>query len=212
MALFRLPGIRSLGGLRKREDEEFPLTNPMPMPGDENEKRGSFFDTGKLQGKDWLGLVLGGIGDALAQQNGGQAMITPMVMNSIMGARQAAQAQAAAQAKRKNDWTDWVRKEQWKLDNPSSANNDTVNDYNFYREQMGPEAANQWLQNQIDPITTIPLPGNRTYIGPRSGIPGQSSAGEWETVPDDQVPDDVKNRLRGGAGSGPRSFRRPYGF
>lgn len=58
---------------------------------DEAEDTG-FFATGKPRGMDWLGLALGAVGDAFAQNSGGQAYITPLAMRSIFGAREARQA------------------------------------------------------------------------------------------------------------------------
>lgn len=59
----------------------------------------------------------------------------------------------------------------WEMANPKPINNDTANDFNFYSQQLGPEAGQKFLQNQLDPIVTIPLPGGQgTYVGPRSGM------------------------------------------
>lgn len=83
-------------------------------------------------GFDWRKLV-GVIGDGLAIAGGGQAQYVP----SLIDQRQRQQAQAYAeqqyQRRRQDEWTDWQRQEQWKRDNPAPVNNDTINDFNWYK-------------------------------------------------------------------------------
>jgi hypothetical protein len=64
------------------------------------------------------------------------------------------------------------------LDHPKPVNNDTANDFNFYSQQLGPEAGQTFLHNQLDPIVTIPLPGGSTYVGPRSGMQAALGGGD----------------------------------
>lgn len=122
--------------------------------------------------------IVGRIGDALSQWGGGQP---------IYGLQQEQQRKMEAfaaqqQAQRAAEFADWERKERWKRDNPEPINNDTVADYNFRLQTLGPEAANDWLRNGPDAIVTVQLPGNRVYSGPRSGLAAALSGGAAATA------------------------------
>lgn len=76
----------------------------------------------------------------------------------------------AAQVARQQEWDDWVRREQWKRDNQTTAPNDTERDYAFITQRLGKEAADDWLRRRGDPDIALSLPGNRFYAGPRSEL------------------------------------------
>lgn len=148
----------------------------------------------------------GGIGTALMAAQAaidGDFGSSMQLSGSIGAPRRAMQAQMAAQQQaqmqREQEYADWVRKEQYKAANPGPVNNDTVADYEFYKQQLGPEAARRYLENQTDPIVNIPLPGGQVYMGPRSKAPGSS-----------QLPTAPVGRLTplagGGAGNGASNF------
>lgn len=84
-------------------------------------------------------------------------------------AAQEAQKDALA---RQAERAEWQWRKEWELAHPAPVNNDTEADYNFILRQQGPEAAAQYLRNIGDPTVTVPLPGNRVYSGPRSGLGG----------------------------------------
>lgn len=50
-------------------------------------------------------------------------------------------------------------------------------EYEYILETFGPESAEQFKQSKLDPVVSIPLPGGRTYFGPRSGMAAQVGAG-----------------------------------
>lgn len=131
-------------------------------------------------GKAWD--ILGGIGDTLSALGGGRGSYLDGAIAQRNEQRDLQMRAAAQQAKRQADWEDWVRQKQWERDNPAPINNDTVNDYNFYRTQLGEEGARRWLNNQTDPVVSIPLPGGQTYIGPRSGLGAATKGGDRASV------------------------------
>ena len=108
------------------------------------------------------------------------------------------QAEAERMAKRE----DWQWQEQYKRDNPAPSNNDTVSDYNFISQNLGAEAANQYLRNMGDPIVTVPLPNGQIYTGPRSQMGAvmtgqQGGDSEWGD-PVDVIPGGGRSNAPGG--------------
>jgi hypothetical protein len=88
--------------------------------------------------------VLGVIGDAMQVFAGGQASYMPQMRQQQqiqdMQRQQASQYQMQQQQKmeqseidRENTWQDYVRKQEYERANPAPVNNDTVNDFNFYK-------------------------------------------------------------------------------
>lgn len=71
----------------------------------------------------------------------------------------------------------------WKLQNPDPMKNDTVNDYNFRMQTLGPDAANEWLRRGNDPFISVNTP-NGFYAGPQSGL----GAAMGQTAPTAGVP------------------------
>lgn len=49
-------------------------------------------------------------------------------------------------------------------------------DYMFIKDTYGQAAADAFANNRTDPMATIPLPGGKVYVGPRSGIAGALGA------------------------------------
>lgn len=56
--------------------------------------------------------------------------------------------------------------------NPSDKATTLQREYEFIKNTEGPEAAQQYLENHYDPLVTVPLPGGRTFNGPRSELAG----------------------------------------
>lgn len=51
-------------------------------------------------------------------------------------------------------------------------------DLDVLEKRYGKVAADRFAESQYDPIITVPLPGGRTYVGPRSGLGGISQPQE----------------------------------
>lgn len=126
-------------------------------------------------GKAWQ--ILGILGDGMQTWGGGHATYTPAMLDlQQQTAREKAQLDAYSR-KREDDWTDFQRQRDYEVAHPKPVNNDTSNDYAFIAEKLGPDAANQYLRNQGDPMVTIPLPNGQVYSGPRSGLAASLGAG-----------------------------------
>lgn len=154
------------------------------------------FDRG---GMGWQ--VLGAIGDSLSQMGGyGSPFATARLL----------------QQKQQLEDAQWTRRQEselaqrkamydYELAHPKPFNNDTIADYNFRVQTLGKQAADEWLRSQGDPIVTIPLPGDRIYSGPRSGLGAALGGAVQPPMPQaGAVVDDP--RRTGGAGSTQRPF------
>lgn len=142
--------------------------------------------------------IAGTIGDTLLQYNG---------MDPVFAPQQAAQQKLALeaqqrQAERENKFTDWRRQYDYQRVNPAPTNNDTVNDYNFILQNLGEDAAKQYLRNMGDPTVTVPLGRNQVYSGPRSGLGGAMQ----KAAPPEVLPSDF-DFGGGGVSNGTGNFR-----
>lgn len=146
----------------------------------EADRKPSFFGQGGV-GRS----IAGFLGDYLLQRSGGSPIYSPMM---AMQQQQAAQL-AAEQRKRSLDMADWTAKEQWKLDHPAPVNNDTVNDFNWYKglspedralyEQMRPEYR-QGPDGQYYRVQkAIPAPAGVTFTPLGNGGPTPPASGTF---------------------------------
>jgi hypothetical protein len=169
----------------------------MVAPQEQQEGKPKFFGRGGT-GR----AIAGSIGDALLQMNGMQPIYAP----TVEAQRDERAKMQMMQAKRQQEWDDWVAQQQYKRENPEPVNNDTVNDYGFIKQRLGEEAADNYLRNLGDPYVTTPLPGNRYYAGPRSGM-GAALGGGAEPADVPTVSDEASyNAIPAGA-----QYRTPEG-
>lgn len=87
--------------------------------------------------------IAGSIGDALLQYNGMRPIYAPAMEAQHNGAMK--------EAKRAAEYEDFVRREQWKRDNPAPRVNDTEADYAFWQSKLTPEEFATWKKNRVSP-------------------------------------------------------------
>lgn len=113
---------------------------PMGMPemADPADPQDGFFQ------KNGLGLnLLGAVADGVSTAYGAP----PVFAQARQQHMQRQQRVQDMRQERQFNWQDWVAKQQYERANPAPVKNDTVNDYDFLRQKLGDEAANQYLRN-----------------------------------------------------------------
>lgn len=138
----------------------------------------------RLLGQGWEDKVF-----ALGGLLQGDTRGVEMMQQARAMQQQQAAALAADQRKRSLDMADWTAKEQWKLDHPAPVNNDTVNDFNWYKglspedralyEQMRPEYR-QGPDGQYYRVQkAIPAPAGVTFTPLGNGGPTPPASGTF---------------------------------
>lgn len=84
------------------------------------------------KGFDW-GKLIGVLGDSLSIAGGGQAQFVPNLIDQRNRQQAQAYAEQTYQRRRGDEMTDWQAKQQWELANKPPPTNDTVNDFNWYK-------------------------------------------------------------------------------
>lgn len=198
--LFGMPGHMTPGGGFGGgvvPDDTVRETAPMGGAAPKKKKSGLFGSNGVA----WK--VLGALGDAFS--DGPPIFTQGLLERRSLKDRMEAEEQQY-QRQREDKRNDWLFEQDYERANPKPANNDTINDYNFIREQLGEEAANQYLRNLGDPMTTLTLPGNRVYSGPRSGIGAALGGGAQSGGPKPGHVEDGHEFI-GGDPANPQSWR-----
>lgn len=96
--------------------------------------------------------LLGSIGDAVSSAYGGA---TPYAAASNQF-RQRQQQLQDYRMRQADEMAQWTAQQEWERAHPKPVNNDTVNDYRFIEQMLGPEAAKQYLGNvAAGPVTAI---------------------------------------------------------
>lgn len=177
------------------------------------QQRPKFFGKG---GAGWD--VLSSVGDSLLMLSGMPGAA------ELVGARRQAQSQAQArqwqmqerERERQLENQQWLERQIWEREHPKPINNDTANDYEFLKQRLGQEAADQYLRNfAAGPITAVDgfdAAGNptKTFV-PRGSLgggmmPGSSAGPDLDPAPTRPV--GKLRPLQGGAPSqGGATFR-----
>lgn len=129
----------------------------------------------KFFGEGGVGrAIAGNIGDFLLQYSGMDPIYQP-----AMQQRQAmAYDQQQRDLQRRQGLEDWVAKQEWGRANPKPVNNDTVADYQFIVDKLGPDAGEEFLRNRANPPQYRQGPDGRFYridVAPNDGRPAIGS-------------------------------------
>lgn len=125
--------------------ELVPVQHQLPQqPQPQQQQR--WLDGGKFKGRDALALALGAIGDAFT----GRPVTSQLILGNMQQRRQAEQQQLQAQQQRIEGREDKI----WEWQNkPQQAPDPTTfqRDYQYILETQGPEAAQQYMANKVNP-------------------------------------------------------------
>lgn len=140
------------------------------MPQAAPKKKGGLFGSGKVTID--LGRAIAGYLAGMGNPAGIQALQS---MNAERDQRrQQAMQEQQYQQRRGDEFEDWVKKQAYQAANPSPVNNDTVADYNFITQQLGPDAGKEYLRNRANPPRFQFVPGVgvvQVPNGPQMGAP-----------------------------------------
>jgi len=133
------------------------------MMGASMDKKPGFFAEGGI-GR----MIAGGLGDVLLQRTGGQ----PIYQQHMMQQQALKQRQQMMQQQREADWQDFQRQFDYTQAHQKPVNNDTVNDFNWYK---GLSAEDRALYDQFHPVTMMgpqgPIAVPRPTLGGMGGGP-----------------------------------------
>lgn len=127
-------------------------TMPMPpqMPDEMPQRAPGFWQGGdKFRARDGIAGLLAVVGDALSRRGGGEGGAVDMLAGTRMSAMEQAQLAQAAQAKRIQELQDYEAKKQVDQRYLPPVNQQRVAEY--FERVKGPEARDQYLENQINP-------------------------------------------------------------
>ena len=124
-----------------------------------------------------LGSIAGTMGDYFLQRSGMQPMYGPQMAQQRMLKMQEEQYQR----QRQDSMADWQAKQQWQLDHPSPVNNDTVADYTFISNQLGPDAGKRFLETKTNPIVMTPY-GPMPYSAVAGGAQVSAPVGKLTPI------------------------------
>lgn len=173
-----------------------PLGPPITVPPPKPKKKGGMFGSGAANLiahaiNGWLAGMGNPVGIANLQMMGQQRQRKDEATEEVM----------RRQEEREAGFQDFVRKEAYKAANPGPVNNDTVQDYNFWKGVLPPEQFNQWLESKVNPPQLMNVPGVGIVQVPRMG------GGQAPTAPVGRLtPIDEGGPMPSASGGFPRPF------
>ena len=134
-------------GVQSLAPQQAPITIGSPKP-----KRGGMFGNA-----DWASAISAALNGYLAAGGNpaGMAGLQQLHQQKMLEQQQALEAQQYAR-ERQDKRDDFTFEQQYKADHPTPVNNDTVADYRFITQTLGPEAGKQFLQSKSNPIVMTP--------------------------------------------------------
>jgi hypothetical protein len=138
---------------------------------------GAQFDLPPSSGGGMFGNGKFGVGQAIVAAlngylagRGNPVGLANMQMMQQMGLRKQQRQQEVEDYNRKraDDRSDFTFEQDYRAAHPAPVSNDTVNDYQFIAQTLGPEAAKQFLQSKTNPIVMTPY-GPMPYSGVAGG-------------------------------------------
>lgn len=181
--------------------DEWGSTMPTMQQPSGQQQSPRWIEGGKFGGKDALALALAAISDVAAQQNGREGDAMSSLFKARAGNRELQQKTQLAGQQRQAERDDWVWKQEYARAHPTPVNNDTINDFNFYKGLNDEDRA---IFHQMKP-RYVQGPDGQFYpvaVGPAA-----------PTAPP-AITEDDWNRgtvMGGGAGNGAGSFPIPSG-
>ena len=141
------------------------LVAEKPMQQEEERKPG--LGT-RLFGQGWEEKAAA-IGGALRDDDGGRSIAQFHQMRQMQQqqAQEAEMAQRAAIEKRDTDWQEWVRRQEYERNNPKPVNNDTVNDFEWYKGLTPEERA---MYHEMKPEYRQGPDGRFYRVGASGGV------------------------------------------
>jgi hypothetical protein len=131
-------------------------------------KKAGMFGAGK---PDWAGAISAALNGFLAARGNPVGM---MGLQQMQQARQQAMQEQQYQQRRGDQFEDWVKQQAWQRANPNPVNNDTVADYNFWKQTLPPKQFEQWLESKVNPPQLMNIPGVGVVSVPRQGGAAQA--------------------------------------
>ena len=186
-------GTPGIGDGRRQFPEDEEQVGILGQMQSQPERPKSFWQGGdKFRWQDGLAGVLAAVGDAFAQQGGGQGgavqNLTGGRLSAIEAARKAQQqAQEIAAARQRAEaagfqgpQADMLAHGDAKPGDFRSPNNDTVADWEFYQQKLAPDEFERWKQNRIDPPQYRQGPDGQSYRIPPT-TPPRISEDDWNS-------------------------------
>ena len=179
-------GFRTSGMFGPRPQQAAPNPSAMPIGVQQMTQKQGFFQ------RPGVKTAAGILGDTLLTLGGGKPMYAPMMHDRKMQEEDARIRAQLAQQQRGSEWQDWLRKEQWKRENPEPQN-DQLTQYMLNagidpKSVEGQQMYRKAVENKVNPIQAVPFTdeqgnGGIQFIQPNAMQGGGPQEGQTATNP-----------------------------